>query len=194
MHVTAPVCMVSAGFQGGCECENCPSLRIDTDNVEFAAAAAPRPQFLVGATGDWTKEIVERGFPQIQDAYRLLDHPERVGAVRFDAGHNYNQQSREAVYGWFSRWLQEHKETPDLHEAPFTPEPQDTLSCYDASHPRPADEGDAAALKMTLARIVEQQAEALSPHSPGQWRSARRTLWVGRGTGWRLARPRRPNC
>ena len=33
--------MVSTGFQGGCECENCPSLRIDTDNVEIAAAAEP---------------------------------------------------------------------------------------------------------------------------------------------------------
>src|SRR5438034_47114 len=36
VHVPAPVCMVSASFQGGCECENCPSLRIDTDNVEIA--------------------------------------------------------------------------------------------------------------------------------------------------------------
>jgi dienelactone hydrolase len=179
VHVPAPVCMVSTRFQGGCECENCPSLRIDTDNVEIAAAAAPRPQFLVGATGDWTKEIVEHGFPEIQQTYRLLGHPERVGVARFDAGHNYNQQSREAVYGWFSHWLLGHKKAPPIHEAPFTPEPEATLSCYDAEHPRPAAEADAAALKETLARMVAEQAEALTPHSLGQWRKARRTLRIG---------------
>ncbi len=179
VHLAAPVCMVSTGFQGGCECENCSSLRIDTDNVEFAAAVAPRPQFLVGATGDWTKEIVENGFPQIQQTYRLLDHPERAGVARFDAGHNYNQQSREAVYGWICHWLLGRPGEGPVHEAPFAPEPEAVLSCYDAQHPRPGDEVDAATLKETLARVVGEQAEALSPHTAGQWRRARRLLRTG---------------
>jgi dienelactone hydrolase len=179
VHLSAPVCMVSTGFQGGCECENSPSLRIDTDNVEIAAAAAPRPLFLVGATGDWTKEIVEKGFPEIQATYRLLDHPERTGVARFDAGHNYNQQSREAVYGWSVRWLLGRTDGQPVHEAPFTVESEATLSCYDAQHPRPADEADPAALKATLTRMVTEQAEALAPKSAGQWRRARALVRVG---------------
>ena len=42
--------------RGGSRCENAPLLRIDTNNVEFAAAFAPKPQLLVSATGDWTGE------------------------------------------------------------------------------------------------------------------------------------------
>jgi dienelactone hydrolase len=179
VNVSAPVCMVSTGFQGGCECENCPSLRIDTDNIEIAAAAGPRPQFLVGATGDWTKEIIEKGYPEIRATYRLLGHPERVGAVRYEAGHNYNQQSREAVYSWFAHWLLREPEARVVHEAPFTQEDEATISCYDAAHPRPGDEADAPALKATLGRMVAEQAEALAPRSAEQWRAARQTLATG---------------
>jgi dienelactone hydrolase len=179
VKVSAPVGMVSTGFQGGCECENVPSLRIDTDNVEIAALTAPRPQILVGATGDWTKEIVEKGFPEIRATYQLLDAADRVHAVRFDAGHNYNQQSREAVYGWFARWLLGQPAGTPIHEAPFTPETETTLSCYDAEHPRPADEADAAALKATLARIVAEQAEALAPRTAAQWREEREVIRTG---------------
>ena len=82
----------------------------------------------MGATGDWTKEIIEKGFPEIQATYRLMGAPNQVGAVRYDAGHNYNQQSREAVYTWFARHLLQQPEAPPVHEAPFTPESEATLS------------------------------------------------------------------
>ena len=53
----APVVMVSHLMQGGCLCENAPGLRLDYSNVEIDAVPAPRPQLIVGASGDWTKEI-----------------------------------------------------------------------------------------------------------------------------------------
>ena len=54
----APVVMVSHTMQGGCLCENAPGLRVEYSNMEIAAAAAPRPQVLVAATGDWTKDTL----------------------------------------------------------------------------------------------------------------------------------------
>src|SRR6185369_3783732 len=56
LAVQAPIVMVSHTMQGGCSCENAPGLRIEYSNMEIAAAAAPRPQKLVAATGDWTKD------------------------------------------------------------------------------------------------------------------------------------------
>ncbi len=101
----APVVMVSHTMQGGCSCENAPGLRVEYSNMELAAAAAPRPQILVGASGDWTKDTLTVEGPAIARIYQLLEAPDKLRYVRFDFRHNYNQTSREAVYAWFGHWL-----------------------------------------------------------------------------------------
>ncbi len=105
IRVAAPVNMVSHSMQGGCRCENAPGLRVFFSNLDFAAAFAPRPQLLVSATGDWTRDMLEVEAPAIRNIYGLLGATNRLKAVRFKAPHNYNLSSREAVYAWFNQWL-----------------------------------------------------------------------------------------
>lgn len=105
--VAVPVNMISLHMQGGCLCENMPGLRHDINNVEIAAAIAPRPLLMISATGDWTSETMEREFPAVRSAYALFDAAPKVHAVRFTADHNYNKDSREAMYAWMARWLQD---------------------------------------------------------------------------------------
>jgi dienelactone hydrolase len=116
VKAAAPVNMVSFLMQGGSLCENAPNLRIDTNNVEIAALAAPRPLMLIAATGDWTRKVPEAEYPAIRNIYKLFDAEEKVTAVRMDAPHNYNQDSREAVYGWFAHWLLGRAETTPIRE------------------------------------------------------------------------------
>ena len=99
----APVNMVSFLMQGGCDCENAPGLRIDTSNVEIAAMMAPRPMLLVAATGDWTKNVPREEYPAIRSIYSLYKQPDNLSVAQFQAEHNYNQRSREAVYRFFAR-------------------------------------------------------------------------------------------
>ncbi len=99
----APVNMVSGIMQGGCICENAPGLRVGTNNVEISALFAPKPQLLVAATGDWTKNVLKEEFPAVRAVYQLYGKPELVDAVQFDSPHNYHRQSREAVYEFFRR-------------------------------------------------------------------------------------------
>ena len=99
----APVNMVSFRMQGGCECENAPGLRIGTSNVEIAAMMAPRPMLLVSATGDWTKNVPREEYPAIRSIYELYQQPDNLAVVQFEAEHNYNRLSREAVYGFFAK-------------------------------------------------------------------------------------------
>ncbi len=106
IKVAAPVNMISLHMQGGCLCENQPGLRLDATNVEIAGTIAPRPLLMVSATGDWTKNTLESEYPAMRGIFRLLGAEDRVHAVRFDAPHNYNKDSREAVYAWMARWLQ----------------------------------------------------------------------------------------
>lgn len=105
IRVSGPVNMISYVMQGGSLCENAPNLRIDTDNVEIGSLAAPRPMIMVSATGDWTRNTWTEEYPATRAAYRLLGVEEKLTTIQIDAPHNYNQASREAVYGWFSRWL-----------------------------------------------------------------------------------------
>ena len=105
IKVNAPVCMISAIYQGGCVCENGPLWRIDSNSVEIGALMAPRPMMLIAATGDWTKETMEHEYPFTRSIYRLYGAESNVNAWLQEAGHNYNARSREHVYPWFQRFL-----------------------------------------------------------------------------------------
>lgn len=116
LKAVAPVNMISANFQGGCECENASGLRWSTNNVETGAIAAPRPQLLVAATGDWTRDVPRVEYPAIRKIYGLYGAEDQITTWQQSAGHNYNLPSREAVYRFF------HSVWGD----PATPPPSET--------------------------------------------------------------------
>jgi hypothetical protein len=122
--------MVSHTMQGGCSCENAPGLRVEYSNMELAAAAAPRPQLLVAATGDWTKDTPKVEGPAIEAIYRLFNATDQLRYVQFDFGHNYNRTSREAVYAWFGRWLCNLPDVPSLAEVAYQKEPDADLRVF----------------------------------------------------------------
>ena len=123
VHAAAPVNMVSFIMQGGCVCENAPGLRIGTSNVEIAAMMAPRPMLLVSATGDWTKNVPREEYPAIQSIYELYHASGQVSVVQFQAEHNYNRQSREAVYSFFRKSLLGIDDGEKVAEATVEAEP-----------------------------------------------------------------------
>ena len=114
IKVNAPVCMISAIMQGGCVCENAPLLRIDANNVEIGSLMAPRPMMMIAATGDWTKETLQREYPATRQVYKLYWAESKVGVFLQDTGHNYNTASREHVYPWFQRFLMNDKSAGDV--------------------------------------------------------------------------------
>ena len=123
-------------MQGGCLCENMPGLRVDTNNVEIAATIAPRPLLMVSATGDWTEETLEVEYPAMRSLYTLLGAGSKVRAVRFTAEHNYNKDSREAMYAWMARWLQHAPDDVKKPERSFTADKiTDLLVFYNRSLP-----------------------------------------------------------
>lgn len=189
--VVAPVCMVSHSMQGGCVCENAPGLRIRFSNLDFAAAAAPRPQILVAATGDWTRTTLEIEGPAIETVYRLLGVPDHLRYVRFDAGHNYNRASREAVYAWFERWLLGEPDRPASPEPPCPTLPEQQL-WIGADPRRPQPTLMAEDYIRTRIEIRRRQWESLLPKRRDDFNSFRlvaRPLWFHT---LQLAPPDRP--
>lgn len=177
VRAAAPVCMVSHHFQGGCECENAPHLRVGTDNVEFAACFAPKPMLLVGATGDWTSQILQRGYPEIKSVYQLYGADANFGAVVHRADHNYNQASRESVYAFFNRFL--WKKPEPVKEPAFQPEPREILTTWDPEHPRPQRAATPEMLRKYLVGHVQAQVSGWMPRSRDQWKTDQVTLTRG---------------
>jgi dienelactone hydrolase len=177
IKVAAPVVMVSDTFQGGCACENAAGLRLGTDNVEFAALAAPRPLKLVGASGDWTAKTMSRAYPTLRDVYALTGTTDRVSADVFDFPHNYNETTRNAVYAFMSRWLLGIDDVELTREGPQTPERPEDLYTFNDDHPAPADRKTAEQLEKELIDQRTRQIDALAPdRDPTAWEAARSLL------------------
>ena len=157
--VAAPVNMISLQMQGGCLCENQPGLRLDTNNVEIAATIAPRPLLMVSATGDWTTNAMQREHPAVRALYALRGAEDRVHGVQFDAPHNYNRESREAVYAWMARWLQNEPADVRREERPFAPSPLSDLLVF---HQRPVPDNSVTAAQLTENWIEAAQRQLVS--------------------------------
>jgi hypothetical protein len=61
-------------------------------------------------------------FPAVRSLYALSGAHDRVSAVRFTAEHNYNKDSREAMYGWMARWLKGAASSERVPEPSFSPD------------------------------------------------------------------------
>ena len=185
--VAAPVNMISLHMQGGCLCENQPGLRLETNNVEIAAAIAPRPLLMVSATGDWTTNTMQREYPAVRALYALKGAADRVHGVQFDAPHNYNRDSREAVYAWMARWLQDAPADVRREERPFTPDPLPDLLVF---HRRAMPQHAVTAEQLTTNWIEAARRQLSSTPLDVRARTLRHAL--GYGLEERAEKPVRP--
>ena len=179
--VQFPAVMVSTAMQGGCTCENCSLLRINTGNIELAGLFAPKPLGM-SAADDWTKEIMTKGMPELNKLYEMLGAKDNVKATAYlQFPHNYNQPSRVAMYSWFNKHLKLGHQDP-IVEGDFQPLSIAELTVFDSDHPKPpsGDEFERSLTK-TLADDDAKQLAALTPTDANSLTKFRDLI----GTGWR---------
>lgn len=163
-----PAVMVSTAMQGGCTCENCSLLRIETGNVEFAAMFAPKPQGLTAAD-DWTKEMATKGFPELAQHYAMMGKKDNTQLFAFTHfGHNYNYVSRMRFYQFVNKQFNLGLKEPIL-EADYKRLTNEQMTVWDKDHPRPPS-GDAFEkdLLKRLKEDTDKQLAALAPTSGEQ--------------------------
>ena len=177
VKVAAPVNMISAQYQGGCNCENAHSLRLNMYNVEIGAMMAPRPLLLISATGDWTVNTPQVEYPDIRSIYKLFDAEDKVHSVQIDAPHNYNKNSREPVYAWFGKWFFGINDAEKFKEQPFDiPPKEDMLVFQYVEHPFP--EVDTKAVVNYIVSASEKRLNALKPKDQKSLEHFRETMAI----------------
>ena len=158
--LSMPMVMVSTAMQGGCTCENASLLRVNTGNIEFAALFAPKPQ-IMNSADDWTIELAEKGFPDIEKLYQLVGAKGRVKLIRGEHfKHNYNYVTRAQMYMWVNKYFKLGHKTPII-EQDFQFRNKDELTVWDARHPEPPG-GDDFERKL-VRHLTKDNAKVLKP-------------------------------
>lgn len=156
--------MVSTSMQGGCTCENCSLLRVGSGNVELAALFAPKPQAMTAAN-DWTKEMMTKGYPELQQLYAMLGAKGNVYCrplLHFP--HNYNYVSRATMYSWFNRHMKLGLEEPIVEED-FEFLTAEENRVWNDEHPQPEGGDDyERSLTKYLAETSDKQIAELTPY------------------------------
>ena len=153
IKVLAPVCMLSAHFQGGCGCEEGSLLRLGgLGNFDILSCVAPRPVMLPSVTQDWTNLNPWYEIPQLKEVYKLYGAEDKIFHFHREREHNYDRITRESVYSFFRRELKGEicpDITPEEEIAPPAPE----MLWHGQCKPAPADEAKSQQTLDALAKL-----------------------------------------
>lgn len=104
ISLSVPTVMMSSHFFGGCPCESGLPIHflgnaLPSNNAEFGAMMAPRPQLVISDGQDWTATTPDIELPYLKKVYGYYNAANNIRNVHLpDEGHDYGYNKRCAMY------------------------------------------------------------------------------------------------
>ena len=96
-------------FDNGCLCNHVPGTLQVGDRSDVLAVQAPKPVYLMGAQDDdeFPPEAMNLTYQKLQPAWSLFGRQEDTYVRIFEGPHSYNKPMREAMIGFFNRYVKD---------------------------------------------------------------------------------------
>ena len=177
IRVIVPAGRLSSHFHGQCACENGPLLRINgITSFDVLCACAPRPLLLPAATLDGTNLNPRYEIPALRSVYALFDAEDAISSFQLDEGHNFDQNTRQRVYPWFTHWLLNQSLRAVIQEDQLTIPEESKLRIFP-----PTQKPNETSTHKALTGIIDTICNAAMPlpeqlQNPNAFRQERRDL------------------
>lgn len=132
-----PVCSVGnyQAYLGAacCMCEVVPGALSFTEEGDILSLVAPRALMVVSATKDafqFSVDEAKKSITVARQVFLLHECESRLRHAVFESPHDYNQEMREAMYGWMTLHLKGEGDGSPIAEAAMQLEDPETLRCY----------------------------------------------------------------
>ena len=117
-----------------CICETLPGAVLLTEMAGILALIAPRALKICNALLDDNPSFhptqMLRSFAAARPVYQALEADERLTCQVFNLPHGYWPEVREALYGWFDRWLKGVGDGSPRPQKPVRTLPMEKLMCF----------------------------------------------------------------
>jgi dienelactone hydrolase/pimeloyl-ACP methyl ester carboxylesterase len=136
-QAVVPVCSVGT-YQAYmhaacCVCEVLPGALRFAEEGDVLSLVAPRALMVINATKDGFQFSVgeaRKSLARAAPVFKLLGAEEKMHHAVFESPHAYNQEMRETMYGWMTRWLKGEGEGKPIPEPKHEVETFEDLACY----------------------------------------------------------------
>jgi cephalosporin-C deacetylase-like acetyl esterase len=173
-----PVCSIG-NFQAYlkaacCVCEVLPGALTFTEEGDVLGLVAPRALLVINASKDgiqFSPAEAEKSVARAKEIYKLIA-PGSPGVLKhqvFESPHDYNQQMREAMYGWMTLHLKGEGKGEPIPEPKLTIEKPEDLACFPDPKDRPKGFLTPPLFAAMVGKELIAKADKLTPDHKEMW-------------------------